>query len=156
MTDTVLVIGGYGVFGSRLVHQLLEDENFDVVVAGRSLSKAEAFCARHGGRPAAFDIRATNLSAEIKRLAPQVVVDAAGPFQSYGDTPYRLPSACIDAGAHYLDLSDDAGFAVNIKQLDGAAKAKDLTVLSGVSSVPALSSAVAEPIVSGLYKRPPY
>ncbi len=144
MTDRVLVVGGYGVFGGRLAAQLLRDKTLDVIIAGRSSVKAEAFCARHGGRPAVFDIRAPNLSEEIKRFAPKVVVDAAGPFQSYEDAPYRLPKACIEAGAHYLDLSDDATFTRNIDSLDGAAKAKALAVLSGASSVPALSSAVVD------------
>ncbi|MEL6422459.1 MAG: hypothetical protein AAFQ42_08455, partial [Pseudomonadota bacterium] len=39
----VLVIGGYGVFGGRLVDALLETSDVDVVVAGRARSKAERF-----------------------------------------------------------------------------------------------------------------
>ena len=39
----VLVIGGYGVFGGRLI-QLLEDEpRLNLLVAGRSVDRASAF-----------------------------------------------------------------------------------------------------------------
>ena len=70
-----------------------------------------------------------------------VVVDAAGPFHSYGSGAYRLPRAAIAAGVHYLDLSDNSDFCAGISELDQSAKAAGLCVLSGVSSVPALSSA---------------
>jgi hypothetical protein len=40
----ILVIGGYGVFGGRLIRLLADDEGLTLFVAGRSKSKAEAFC----------------------------------------------------------------------------------------------------------------
>ena len=70
-----------------------------------------------------------------------VVIDAAGPFHAYGADPYRLPRAAIAAGVHYLDLADDADFCAGIRALDPQARAAGLCVLSGLSSVPALSSA---------------
>ncbi|MGL4322277.1 MAG: DUF4166 domain-containing protein, partial [Paracoccaceae bacterium] len=54
------------------------------------------------------------------------------------------------AGAHYLDLSDDAGFTSGISALDAEAKAAGVVVLSGVSSVPALSSAAVVQLAKGL------
>jgi short-subunit dehydrogenase len=46
----VLVIGGYGVFGSRLIRLLADEEGVTLLVAGRSKSKAEAFCRSVTGR----------------------------------------------------------------------------------------------------------
>src|SRR5262249_40062010 len=60
----------------------------------------------------------------------------------YGDDdPYRLARFCIENGISYLDLSDDAAFTAGIVQLDTAAAAAGCFVLSGVSSVPAISAA---------------
>lgn len=145
----VLIVGGYGVFGGRLAQLLRQDEDIELLIAGRSLHKARAFCRQHGGIPAHFD-RDGPLLAQLRRLGPQVVVDAAGPFQQYGNDPYRLARATVAVGAHYLDLADDAAFVEGIAQLDASAQAAGVTVLSGVSSVPCLSSAAIEQLRRGL------
>ena len=141
MTDRVLVIGGYGVFGGKLCQALAALPDCDVIVAGRSLAKAQAFCDRHGGIAMAVDRAAPDLAARIARAAPCVVIDAAGPFQSYGKAPYNVARAALACGAHYADLSDDAAFSAGISMLDAQARAKGLAVISGASSVPGLSSA---------------
>lgn len=138
----IVVLGGYGVFGARLVRLLVHDGH-DVVVAGRSQAKADAFAQNVGAQSLYID-RQGDLSA-LWSVSPDVVVDAAGPFHAYADAPYRLVQACISQGVHYLDLADDAAFCVGISVLDDAAKAAGVFALSGVSSVPAISSAaVAE------------
>lgn len=149
MTLRVLIVGGYGVFGGRLAQLLRHDENIELLIAGRSLPRARAFCRRHGGIPKHFD-RDGPLVAQLHALGPQVVVDAAGPFQHYGSDPYRLARAAVATGAHYLDLADDAAFVSGITALDAAARTAQRTVLSGVSSVPALSSAAVEQLRRGL------
>jgi hypothetical protein len=57
---TVLIVGGYGVFGGRIVELLESEPRLTLIVAGRSLARATAFCtkrARAKARlvPAAFD-----------------------------------------------------------------------------------------------------
>ena len=146
---TVLILGGYGVFGGRLARMLIED-GADVVVAGRSLAKAKTFRSEWGGTTDAFDARdETSLAAALATHAPEVVVDASGPFQAYGDDPYRVARAVLSSGAHYLDLSDDAAFTKGISALDPLAKERGRAALSGVSSVPALSSTVVAELARG-------
>jgi len=149
-TDTVLIIGGYGVFGGKLAQALARDASLDVVVAGRDLQRAQAFCTQHGGRALVLDTGSNNLAEDIADQSPFLVVDAAGPFQGYGDVSYRVARAAIACGAHYLDLSDDADFTTGIAALDAAALAADVTVLSGVSSVPAMSSAAVVALTDGM------
>lgn len=139
----ILIVGGYGVFGGRLARCLLKDGRYDVLVAGRSQHKAEAFCKTYGGTPITFDLSKDNINARLKELAPFIIVDAAGPFQAYpGHISYTLAKAAIATGVHYIDLCDDADFTRGIADLDSLARAANITVLSGVSSVPALSSSI--------------
>ena len=71
-----------------------------------------------------------------------MVVDATGPFQSYGEDPYRVVRAAIAVGVHYLDLADGSEFVDGVAQFDAEARARGIFVLAGVSSFPALTAAV--------------
>ncbi|MDU8945098.1 DUF4166 domain-containing protein [Ovoidimarina sediminis] len=146
----ILVLGGYGVFGGRAA-RFLAAAGHDVIVAGRSPEKAAARAAEIGGSPLALDGRdAGALDAALRAQAPDILIDAAGPFQGYGDHPYATVEAALRHKAHYLDLSDDAGFTAGITAHDEAARAASRTVLSGLSSVPALSAAAARWGAGGL------
>lgn len=140
----ILLVGGYGVFGARLARLLVADGH-DVCVAGRRLDKARARARELGCRAVRFDRAEGRYALE----GHDVVIDAAGPFHAYGDAPYRLARAAVAAGVHYLDLSDDAEFCAGIKALDAEARAAGVCVLSGLSSVPALSSAAVRALAGG-------
>ena len=150
MNDTVLILGGYGVFGARLAAALAQDPGYRVILAGRSEARARAAAAGLRAEPMALDRDAPDLAARLAALAPFAVVDAAGPFQAYGADPYRLARASLGAGAHYLDLSDDGAFTEGIAALDPLARAAGRVALSGVSSVPALSSAAVAELSRGI------
>ena len=151
----VLVIGGYGTFGGRLARLLADEPELEIVVAGRSLAKAQAFCAGLSGVavfvPARFD-RDGDAAAQMFALSPGLVVDASGPFQSYGDAPYRVVQAAIALGIHYVDLADATGFVCGISQFDAPAKAAGVFALSGVSSVPVLNFAAARALSAGMMR----
>lgn len=135
----VVLVGGYGVFGS-LLSELLARDGHEVWIAGRNLDKAQEQATKINGHALAVDL--FKGPDAVFAVAPDVVVDAAGPYQLYGDDPYRLARLCVDNGTNYLDLSDSATFTAGINTLDEAAKAKGVRVLSGASSVPGLSSVV--------------
>ena len=143
----VAVIGGTGVFGERLVRLLVRDGH-QVVVVGRGAAALGRLGAELGVASLTLD-RAADLSP-LWALTPDVVVDAAGPFHGYGSDPYRLPRAAIAHKVNYLDLADDAGFCAGITALDSGAKAADVFALSGMSSVPGLSSAIVAHLAQGL------
>jgi saccharopine dehydrogenase-like NADP-dependent oxidoreductase len=143
----VLIVGGYGVFGGRLARLLVKD-GFEVIIAGRDPHKAAEFSSQIGCDALEVDV-AGNL-APIAKSGASVVVDAAGPFQAYGSDPYCLARFCIEHGINYLDLSDDAAFTAGIAELDAPAAAAGCFVLSGVSSVPAISAAAVRALSEGL------
>lgn len=140
----ILILGGYGNFGGRLVRLLSEEPRLTLIVTGRSAARAERFVRALATKAkietAAFD-RDGDCLAQLRVFAPQVVVDASGPFQAYGERPYRVAEAAIECGAHYLDLADSAAFVSGIASLDQAAKARNVAVLSGASTTPALTGA---------------
>jgi NAD(P)-dependent dehydrogenase (short-subunit alcohol dehydrogenase family) len=134
----VLLLGGTGVFGARLARLLVRDGH-GVTIAARNNRRARRLADELGCNAIQMD-----RSGALDALeGHDVVVDAAGPFHSYGEggDPYRLARAALAAGAHYLDLSDNAGFCAGIATLDDAARARGLCARSGLSSVLALSSA---------------
>jgi hypothetical protein len=149
----VVVVGGYGFFGCRLVERLALQPGIHVTVAGRSLEEAQALVGRL--RPhatarldaAAIDAMSMGLPRELARLSPTTVVLASGPFQGL---EYRVARACISVGANYIDLADARAFVVAIEELDPAAKAAGVFVSSGASSVPALSSAAVDHLARGM------
>jgi NAD(P)-dependent dehydrogenase (short-subunit alcohol dehydrogenase family) len=147
----VLVIGGYGVFGSMIASRLARDGGIDVVVAGRSRQKARVHCGRHGGRPLQLDTSG-DLLAVFQSARPDIVIDASGPFQSRAAEPYRVARAAIAARAHYIDLADDASFVRGIEALDDDARAAGVMVLSGCSTVPAVSAAAVDHLRNGIAK----
>lgn len=132
----VLILGATGVFGSRLARLLYRDGH-DLTLAARTLTAAQTLADDLGATAIQMD-RTGDLSA----LSGQdVVIDAAGPFHSYGADPYRLARAALAQGAHYLDLADNAAFCAGITALEPEARAANRAAISGLSSVPAISSA---------------
>jgi hypothetical protein len=147
VTQAVLVVGGAGAFGSRLVDGLIATTGFDAVIAGRDLARAEARAAALGSRARAVRLdTATVTAAALRTTGVFAVVDAAGPFQG---ADYRLARAAIAAGLHYVDLADARDFVAGFGALDAEARAAGVVALTGASSTPALSHAVLDRLTQG-------
>ncbi|HEV2747599.1 MAG TPA: DUF4166 domain-containing protein [Allosphingosinicella sp.] len=142
----ILVIGGYGGFGARLCRRL-SAAGHRLLVAGRSRDKAARFCEGLAmAEPLAMD-RNRDVAELLARHRPDLLIDAAGPFQGSG---YGVAKACIGAAIPYLDLADARDFVAGIGILDDAARRAGVTVISGASSAPALTGAVARRLAAGL------
>jgi Saccharopine dehydrogenase NADP binding domain len=151
---TILVVGGYGVFGGRIVELLEAEPRLTLIVAGRSLERAAAFCiARQQAKarlvPIAFD-RNGDVGALLKVHRPDILIDASGPFQAYGLCQYLVIEACIANGINYLDLADGSDFVAGVPAFDADARTAGVYVLSGVSSFPVLTAAVVRRLSSDM------
>jgi hypothetical protein len=142
---SILIVGGYGTFGGRIVALLEQEPRLTLMIAGRSLARARAFRESRGAVQAklvamAFD-RDGDTDQALIEVRPDLLVDASGPFQSYGERPWRLIEACIARGIHYLDLADGVDFVAGVDRFDATARAVGVFALSGVSTFPVLTAA---------------
>jgi saccharopine dehydrogenase-like NADP-dependent oxidoreductase len=141
---TVFVLGGYGFFGRRIAAALASTSDWKVILAGRDADRAAAAARELGlpaGNAAAIDARDRELGRTLQRFEVDLLIHAAGPFQ---DQDYAVARAAIEAGCDYVDLADGRQFVAGIGTLAAAAEASGVSVISGASSVPALSSAVVD------------
>ena len=144
--NQVLILGGYGNFGARIAAALVKD-NISIIIAGRDLQKAESLrnSLKQNAKEnlisiATFDAN-KELDTQLTILKPMVVINTIGPFQT---ADYSIAKTCIQHKVHYIDLADAREFVTGITYLDALAKANNVAVVSGASTVPGLSSAVLE------------
>lgn len=150
----VFIVGGYGIFGGQLVELLENEPQLILFIGGRSLTKAQSFVrsrvnAEAHLTPVAFD-RDGDVAAQLAAASPDILVDASGPFQNYGDRPYRVVEACLKLGINYLDLADGSDFVAGIGAFDAQARDAGIYVLSGVSSFPVLTAAAVRRLTTGM------
>lgn len=144
----IVILGGYGQFGTRIVRWLAREAGCHIVVAGRHPGQAASLVAdiertgaSAGLSAARLDSESPDFAAQIVALRTDLLIHTAGPFT---DPTYRVARACIEAGANYIDLADNRAFVLGIGDLQAAAREKGLLVVSGASTVPAVSAAVVD------------
>jgi len=144
LIQRVLIIGGYGNFGSFISKVLAQESDIQVIVAGRSLNKAQQFIseldAKNAPEAVALDI-SLDINGALNTIKPNIVIHTSGPFQEQG---YDVAQACINNSLHYIDLADGRSFVEGIESLNEIAQAHNVLVVSGASSVPCLTSALVD------------
>jgi hypothetical protein len=149
-TPTAVVLGGYGTFGRLIAASLAKHADVRVIVAGRNSAAAAGLCRSLGAanvEPVALDCTSLDFPQRLGALSPSVVIDTVGPFQARS---YSVARACVEIGAHCLDLADGREYVTGIATLNDAARARGVLVASGVSTCPAISTAVADELTRDL------
>jgi short subunit dehydrogenase-like uncharacterized protein len=147
----VAVVGATGVTGRRVAAYLASralETNSRWVAAGRDPDKVRRVLAEEGVHDAevvAVDIaRPRSLRALAERS--RVVLNLVGPYATVGRD---VVAACVDAGAHYVDISGEMQFIRRvITEFDETARSAGVKVVqpAGFESLPPdlLIRAVAE------------
>ncbi|HUP49748.1 MAG TPA: saccharopine dehydrogenase NADP-binding domain-containing protein [Thermoanaerobaculia bacterium] len=92
------------------------------VLAGRSRERIEPLARELGCEARVFEVRRPQLEGV------SLVLHCAGPFIH---TSGPMVRACLDAGAHYLDITGEIAVFESIMQLDDEAKRRGVTLLPG-------------------------
>jgi saccharopine dehydrogenase-like NADP-dependent oxidoreductase len=141
----VVVLGGYGNFGARISKALARDPAIELVVAARDGARAQAFAQPIGATGAAIDTTSAALAEQLHGLGAGLVIHTAGPFQGQG---HGVAQAAATAGCHYIDLADGRRFVCDFAaRMDRPFRIAGRTAITGASTVPALSSAVADALL---------
>jgi NAD(P)-dependent dehydrogenase (short-subunit alcohol dehydrogenase family) len=138
--NPVLVIGGYGTFGSLVCRELVR-HGTSLTVAGRDEMRARAFAADLGGSCDALPLDLTLARSRPDLLqGRRVVVNCAGPFRRF-DT--SLLDACRAAGCHCADIADDREYVRLVREQNERLVGAGVAAVFGCSSLPAISGALA-------------
>ncbi len=141
----VLVIGASGVFGSRLAERAAREVGVRLILAGRTRAKLEKLAARLDA-PAHIRVLDRDAITPADFMDCDLVIDAAGPFQT---SHSFVIEAAIAARVPYIDLADGRDFVRAFPRHDAAAKTAGVTLVTGASSIPALSHAVIDDLTAG-------
>ncbi len=154
----VLLVGATGIFGQRLAAILATFPDIQITLTSRNLDRAQslakaladrtrrALLPPDSVRAIAFD-RSGPVEDRLRDLSPFLVIDATGPFQT---ATYDLGLAALHQGAHIIDLADAREYLLGYQDaLNDRAEQVGRVALGGVSSTPALSSAVVSACTVG-------
>lgn len=150
MAWTVLLLGAYGLFGSRIAQRLAREHGWRLLLAGRDAARAQHCREQLLGDPGcraelqavAIDAQSAAFAEALQQWGPDLVINCAGPFQGQD---YTVARHSLAAGAHYVDLADGRDYVLGFAAaLDTLALGQDRLAVSGASSVPGLSAAVID------------
>jgi len=142
----ILILGGYGNFGKRIAESLVSS-GFPIMIVGRNINKCHKLKQLLDTKYPNSKIEVddfniyTQLSSKLQKMNPGVIINNVGPFQNQD---YSVIKTCIQHKFDYIDLADARDFVANIKTLDQEARNKSVSLISGASTVPALSSAIID------------
>jgi len=141
----IVVVGGAGNFGARIVRALRADPNIELLIVGRRIISVPDAEDVPG---VSIDIDEAGFTQALKALSPGLVIHCVGPFQGQD---YRVAKGALAAGAHYLDLADGRQFIAEFAAgMSALAVGVDRVAICGASTLPALSSAVVDELRVGM------
>jgi saccharopine dehydrogenase-like NADP-dependent oxidoreductase len=140
-----VVIGGSGNFGARICKRLAEEPGLTIIATSRRCGGSSGLTSVE---TATLDISSPGFAADLKLLAPNLVIHCAGPFQGQD---YRVAFASVACNANYIDIADGRDFVTGfVGAVGSAAHAAGRFAISGASTLPALSAAVVDSLRSSL------
>jgi Saccharopine dehydrogenase NADP binding domain len=137
----ILIVGGYGYTGKLLTKHLLKQTDYNLIIAGRNLDKAQAFAAKLDD-PRVKAIRVD--AADPASLRPALHgVDLCLVAASVTTTnPETVICTILEAGVHYLDVQSSTS-KINVLKAHGEEiKKRNLCFVTEAGYYPGLPSAL--------------
>lgn len=126
MTGRVILYGASGYTGRLIAAHMAGGK--ELVLAGRNPERVRAIAEPLGLEWLSFDLSDPHENARALR-GSCCVVNAAGPFEA---TAMPLIDACLDTGAHYLDLGGEWPVFIEIMARDSEARERGVMLLPGI------------------------
>lgn len=126
----ILVLGGTGATG-RLIRDYLSHTKWDIHFSSRKPPK--------DALPEHIQLDVTKKHAADIIACYDWVINCTGPFETLKN---RVADLCITAGTSAIDVNDSIDARRAIMQLDGAACAAQVSILTGFGLCPGLSTAL--------------
>ena len=142
-TMKVLIIGGAGNMGTSMAKDLLEHYGGTEITLGdyrEDVAKKIAESLGANVKTAKIDANNQNeLVGEMKKH--DISLNACGPNYRFA---VKVVKAAIESGTNLVDICDDYEPAMEILKLDGEAKKKGASILTGMGWTPGLSNVLAK------------
>ncbi len=115
-----MIYGANGYTGELIARAAAADKP---ILAGRNAEKIDALAGQLGCEARVFDLDSPRLDGV------SLVLHCAGPFVH---TSAPMVRACLDAGAHYLDITGEINVFESVMARDAEARKRNVTLLPGV------------------------
>ncbi|MDX2075257.1 MAG: saccharopine dehydrogenase NADP-binding domain-containing protein [bacterium] len=124
-----MIYGATGYTGRLLVEEAVK-RGHNPIIAGRSGLKLKAIADQYGLDYTVFDLsNPTQIAQQLRQYAIVAVLHVAGPFIH---TAQPMVRACLEVGAHYLDITGEISVYEALFALDEQAKQAGIAILPGV------------------------
>lgn len=139
----MILLGATGAMGRRAAQAFAQaSEVEELTLTGRRLDAAQALAEEIGGPSRAVSLDVSDHDALVAALkGHDVAAGSVGPFYLY---EARIAKAAIDAQVPYVSICDDHDAAEKVFALDGLAKERGVTILTGAGWTPGLTNILAK------------
>ncbi|MDY0932948.1 saccharopine dehydrogenase family protein [Chryseobacterium sp. CFBP8996] len=142
MKRKILIVGGYGAVGSSIAERLMKVYPHQIIIAGRSFSKAQAKAEEFQNKVIPQQLDVNNLK-NFSVLNEVELVIMCLDQQNTDFVEY-----CISKGISYLDISADYQNLQEIEKLHCLAEQNNSTVVLSVGLAPGITNLLAQYVVS--------
>lgn len=142
MKRKILIVGGYGAVGSSIAERLMKVYPHQIIIAGRSFSKAQAKAEEFQNKVIPQQLDINNLK-DFSVLNEVELVIMCLDQQNTDFVEY-----CISKGISYIDISADYQNLQKIQKLHGLAEQNNSTVVLSVGLAPGITNLLAQYVVS--------
>ncbi len=142
MKRKILIVGGYGAVGSSIAERLMKVYPHQIIIAGRSFSKAQAKAEEFQNKVIPQQLDVNNLK-DFSVLNEVELVIMCLDQQNTDFVEY-----CISKGISYLDISADYQNLQEIEKLHCLAEQNNSTVVLSVGLAPGITNLLAQYVVS--------
>ncbi len=138
----LLFLGGAGEMAVAMLPLMRDDKAVKhVTIADINEGRAQAVADEYGEKFSAAAVDAGDHNALVEAMKPHdAVVNYVGPF-------YRFEKPCaeaaIEAGVHYISISDDYDAYLSVRTLEEKAKKAGVKILTGFGNSPGLTQILA-------------